>query len=553
MIYKRLFAASKELNLNSVQVEHLRRTNQIKTKKYKGDYYYDIDSYNIHSDIDSNLIIGTSQYQIEYLRSYMNSYELKIDYEILSDNSNDDGFDKMLLLISQKKIGNIYAVDHQTFVRSSNFADYHRLDALLRIIGIRVFFVENFRLNDATKKDVKINMTDEIAIEFFETNRLALGRKTPKLVEKYKDFFDYVYNRFDDLTGNEKLVEVIYRIRNKIEKVPTCPVCGKRLSFHNSQKTYPIACHSCKATKEGKKIIAQIKYDMHDWTPIHTDEEALQIYKEHKQFYHKTEAFIKQESPEFWDYLRNRFKDASEDDIIQELMYRLVNKIEEKPKCIICGKPLRYNSFAHCYNTKYCGDCNRKTEVIIQSQKIARENMKKRGTVNKSKEEEITHEYFKQMLYNIEPQHKDVLYPYYCDFYFKDYDLYVEINGHWSHGPHPFNPDNEKDIEYLEYLKSKDTAQYQSAIDVWTLRDPKKRKTAKDNKLNYLEIFSVDADEIVDDIKEFIEEIKTSEEHLQKVTVHNKNKEMSRNPRCLREVYEFCNKMNEEYQMIENN
>lgn len=293
MKYKRLFAASKELNLNSVQVEHLRRTNQISTKKYKGAYYYDIDSYNTHSNINSNLIIGTSQYQIEYLRSYMNSYDLKIDYEILADISNDEGYDKMLLLISQKKIGNIYAVDHQTFIKSSNFSDYDRLDALLRLIGIRVFFVENFRLKDVTKKDVKVHMTDDIAVEFFETNRLALGRKTPKLVEKYKDFFDYVYSRFDDLTGNEKLVEVIYRIRNKIETVPVCPICGKKLKFDNAQKIYPTACQSCKVTKEGKKIIAQIKYDKHDWEPIYTDEEALRIYKEHKQFYHKTEAFIK--------------------------------------------------------------------------------------------------------------------------------------------------------------------------------------------------------------------------------------------------------------------
>lgn len=140
--------------------------------------------------------------------------------------------------------------------------------------------------------------------------------------------------------------------------------------------------------------------------------------------------------------------------------------------------------------------------------------MKKRGTINKSREEEITHEYFKQMLYNIEPQHKDVVYPYYCDFYFKDYDLYVEINGHWSHGPHPYDPTNEKDIEYLEHLKSKDSAQYKSAVEVWTLRDPEKRKTAKDNNLNYLEVFSVDADKIVDDIKEFMEEIKNSSQHL---------------------------------------
>ena len=33
---------------------------------------------------------------------------------------------------------------------------------------------------------------------------------------------------------------------------------------------------------------------------------------------------------------------------------------------------------------------------------------------------------------------------------------------------------------------------YKNAINVWTIRDPLKRKTAKDNGLNWLEFFTMD-------------------------------------------------------------
>ena len=292
MKYLKYFEAAEYFGINGNQLEHLRRTEEIQVMKKKGRYYYDVDSYNKFSENSKNLIFGTSEYQLEYIRSYMSEYKLTVDYEIQTDLSNDDGFDEMLLLVKNRKIGNIYAVDHRVFIKTSNFADFERMDTMFRIMGIRVFFVENFQ-NKVENKEVKVKMDDESAVAFFETNPLALGRKTPKLVEKYKDFYDYVYSRFDDLTGNERLCEIIYRIQNKIEKAPVCPICGAKLKYVKAERKYPVACHICKMTKEGKKVIAQLKYDKHDWKPIYTDEEALRIYKEHKQFYHKTEAFIK--------------------------------------------------------------------------------------------------------------------------------------------------------------------------------------------------------------------------------------------------------------------
>ena len=39
------------------------------------------------------------------------------------------------------------------------------------------------------------------------------------------------------------------------------------------------------------------------------------------------------------EYLLNRFKDTNESTSIVEIVYRIINHLEEVPKCIICGRP----------------------------------------------------------------------------------------------------------------------------------------------------------------------------------------------------------------------
>ena len=61
------------------------------------------------------------------------------------------------------------------------------------------------------------------------------------------------------------------------------------------------------------------------------------------------------------------------------------------------------------------------------------------------------------------------------------------------HGRHPFNENNEDDIKLLKTWEklSKKLSQYKRAIDIWTVNDPLKRKTAAQNKLNLLEFFGI--------------------------------------------------------------
>ena len=95
--------------------------------------------------------------------------------------------------------------------------------------------------------------------------------------------------------------------------------------------------------------------------------------------------------------------------------------------------------------------------------------------------------------YNIKviPEYDSDVYPYACDFYMPEKDLYIEVNIHWSHNKHWFSGSKE-DLAILENWKSKNTIYYNRAIDVWTVSDLKKRDTAKKNNLNYVVLWSKD-------------------------------------------------------------
>ena len=120
------------------------------------------------------------------------------------------------------------------------------------------------------------------------------------------------------------------------------------------------------------------------------------------------------------------------------------------------------------------------------------ETKKKNHTVNTSRPENEIYEKLLIKFKKVQRQYKSKVYPFLCDFYIEDLELYIEYQGNWTHGGHPFNSNNEIDIFILEKWKEKATDYYKSAVDVWSIRDPLKRKIAKENKLNWIEFFNME-------------------------------------------------------------
>lgn len=120
------------------------------------------------------------------------------------------------------------------------------------------------------------------------------------------------------------------------------------------------------------------------------------------------------------------------------------------------------------------------------------ESKRRNGTCSSSKIEDQMYRELIQIFGKNEIKrnyNKDSRYPFYCDFYIVSDDIFIELNGTWFHGNHFFDVNNKNDIEMLNLWQSKlenGHPAYGDAIYRWTVMDPLKLKTAKDNKLNYL-------------------------------------------------------------------
>ena len=164
----------------------------------------------------------------------------------------------------------------------------------------------------------------------------------------------------------------------------------------------------------------------------------------------------------------------------------------------------------HClekFGVEYYSQTNEHKQKVYDTKK-------KNHTFNSSKIEQQFKEYLEQNYLNdFEYQYRSELYPFNCDFYIKPLDLYIEIQGNWTHRKHSFNENDQKDTDQLnlwkqrnqEFIdKGKTKNLYKNAIYTWTELDPKKRKCAQDNNLNYLEIFSNNINETIQIFEEYI-------------------------------------------------
>lgn len=87
---------------------------------------------------------------------------------------------------------------------------------------------------------------------------------------------------------------------------------------------------------------------------------------------------------------------------------------------------------------------------------------------------------------------KDARYPYMCDFYDKDRDLFIEVNASWTHGYHWYDAEKDAFICKKWVAKSKKSEYYANALEVFTKRDVEKRECARKNNLNYVTLWDSD-------------------------------------------------------------
>lgn len=146
------------------------------------------------------------------------------------------------------------------------------------------------------------------------------------------------------------------------------------------------------------------------------------------------------------------------------------------------------NYGCHYFQTEECRTLNQNHESWVKASNTRRLNG------NLSRLEDKFELWLKQN--NIEYKkdyNEDLRYPYHCDFYLPEYDIFIEINGYWTHGGHWFDESDINDLKLLSNWQEKVSSnhpQYEVAINTWTISDIEKRNYAIINNLNYIVLWN---------------------------------------------------------------
>lgn len=320
------------------------------------------------------------------------------------------------------------------------------------------------------------------------------------IVEKYSilhypEFHTYITNHYPtDIKWTEKL----YWYYHNIDDYPKCPYCGKRVKFVNFIKGYKKFCsdkcaHKSGYIKETREKTLIEKYGVKNSFQLkETLDKRKQTWLDK---YGVDNPFasqkIKDKIKQTWIEKSGVEYGVQSDEFKEKRKQTLIDKYGTD---VPCRNVIIMNKYKQTNLKKYGVEIPSKNPEIQYKRYLTQ---KRNNSFNSSKIEQQFKQWLDDSGINYIKEYRSDKYPFKCDFYFPDKDLYLEIQGTWTHGGHPFDPANEEDIKIAKSWLNKHTDYYNIAHRVWTVDDPIKRETAKKNKLNWCEVFSNKLDDVI--------------------------------------------------------
>ena len=379
-------------------------------------------------------------------------------------------------------------------------------------------------------------MSNQELIEYLTDNS---GEYNKRINRKYLETHDLnilhiLYNVYDDLSEKTPVYEIYYRLKNNLKKRPVCIICGKPVKYTSGH--YAKFCSKeCQYSDLGKKITKEIKIksnlekygvehtsQLKEVTDKRTKSRADHVNKiqQHvrESLYKKYGAYDVMHIPHILQKIKNtnlkKFgvefplqqlkKENSE--IYQKISQTCINKFGVDS--LLKNKEVR-EKIKQTNIQKYGVD------NPLKNKEIWKKSQDNRQISSKSKLENNFLNYLKLKYESddIITQYKSKEYPYYCDFYIKSINLYIEIQGHWTHNDHPFDINNLNDYLIMDIWRTKSLSDkyYKNALNTWTIKDVEKRNTAIQNNLNYLEIFGkTDLNKYIDIFENYIKNMENN-------------------------------------------
>ena len=379
-------------------------------------------------------------------------------------------------------------------------------------------------------------MSNQELIEYLTDNS---GEYNKRINRKYLETHDLnilhiLYNVYDDLSEKTPVYEIYYRLKNNLKKRPVCIICGKPVKYTSGH--YAKFCSKeCQYSDLGKKITKEIKIksNLEKYGVEHTSQlkevtdkrtksraDHVNEIQQHvrESLYKKYGAYDVMHIP----HILQKIKDTNlkkfgvefplqqlkkeNSEIYQKISQTCINKFD-------VDSPLKNKEVRE--KIKQTNIQRYGVDNPLKNKEIWKKSQDNRQISSKSKLENNFLNYLKLKYESddIITQYKSKEYPYYCDFYIKSINLYIEIQGHWTHNDHPFDINNLNDQQIMNIWRTKSLSDkyYKNALNTWTIKDVEKRNTAIQNNLNYLEIFGkTDLNKYIDIFENYIKNMENN-------------------------------------------
>ena len=363
---------------------------------------------------------------------------------------------------------------------------------------------------------------------------------------KYPSFYNYLMN---NVVGR-KWIEKLYCYYHGVKELPLCKTCGSPVNFINMKYGFrKYCCRQC-CFKDSEWIETRNKtnFEKYGVSNLFQSKELRKKMEEtwlkkygvdnpnkNKEIHKKAEQTCLQKygttNPFASDEIKEKIKQTNlkkygvdnpnKCHLVREKINRTclekygvenpssLEKIKQKRKetcikkfgveCSFQSKELRKKA-EQTSMQKYGFPFYTQTE---EYQIRANKTKKEKHTFNSSKIETVFMKWLDENNIEYDYQHNDNNYPFNCDFYFPKFNTYLEIQGFWAHGKHPYNPNDCEDIKMLNSWINKPNRSYKQAIETWTIKDPLKRKIAKENNIKLIEVFNPTLDKLINEVTKF--------------------------------------------------
>lgn len=359
----------------------------------------------------------------------------------------------------------------------------------------------------------------------------------------FNDFYNFLNTNYpDDISFSEKM----YWYYNNINTYPLCPVCGKRLKLINVKEGYRKTCSSKCSNSNPEKIELSKHINLERWggqgygskkimnkiKQTNLERYGVECASSNKDIQLKQKNIIieryggqgnaspilkkKQRETMLERYgIENILLDQKTRERIKQTNLERYGS-ESYSSTQECREKIRQTNLERygvsCYTqSKEYKLKSKETNIrkfgvehyskSDEYKKRMYNTKKQNNSFNTSKIEEDFASYLDSNSINYIRQYKNEKYPFNCDFYLPEKDIYLEINGTWTHGPHPFNPDNQEDLLLLNLWKEKQGA-YTKAIETWTITDPHKVQVAQENGIQLYVFYGHTLENLINFCKE---------------------------------------------------